>query len=154
MTSARSSAPSTALSTTICFSLLCSRLGSIIDEQCFQRQTVRQDVVPDVISTDTEGIQLNRISIFDGHFDCLEVGVHCDVYTGDGSVHLGSILQFNRHRFVTKFHQKSTITIQTNRSEYSASFEVRYGTREASHCKIAESDYTSLLVKLTALASC
>ena len=63
-------------------------------------------LLPDVVSSDAERLEVDRISVLDDHLDRLEVGVHGHVDAGDGSVDLSPVLQFDRHRLVRQLHQK------------------------------------------------
>lgn len=83
-------------------------LGSwgIVDEQSVERQGVGQDIVADVVTTDTEGVQLLRVSVFHCHLHSLQMGVHADVHTCNCPMNLCAIFQLNRHRLMTQFHKK------------------------------------------------
>ena len=57
------------------------RSRRVVYKECVQRQAVRQDVVPDVVATDTQRIHLNRVLVLDRHLHRLQVRVHADVDT-------------------------------------------------------------------------
>ena len=73
----------------------------------YQGQCLRENVVSDVVASDGQCLQVDRVPVLEGHLDSLEVGVHGHVDSSDGAVHLGSVLQLDCHRLVTEFHQKS-----------------------------------------------
>lgn len=67
-------------STTLtCFPLLGLDLWLDVNQQCVQRQAVRQDEVADVVAADTQRLQLSGLPVFQGHFHCLQVGVHAHI---------------------------------------------------------------------------
>jgi hypothetical protein len=70
--------------------------------------------VPDVVSSDTESLQVDGVSVFDDHLDGLEVSVHGHVYAGDGAVNLGPVLQLDRDRLVRELHQESEVKKDEN----------------------------------------
>lgn len=107
-TSTRASAP-TPGSTTGSIFLLCFRLGCVVDQQRLERETVRQNVVSNVVTAYAQRLQLDGIAVLYGHFHCFQVCIHGHVDSSDCSVHLGAVFQFNCHSFVTEFHQKPEI---------------------------------------------
>ena len=44
-------------------------LWGIVDEQSVEVNAVWQNVAPDVVATNTQGIKCDRIPAFDGHFN-------------------------------------------------------------------------------------
>merc|ERR1719186_1041886 len=82
-------------------------LRPLINQQILQRQSFRQYEVSDVVTPDGEALQGDGIPVLYSHLDSLEVGVHGDINPRDGAMHLGSILQLNRHSLVRKFHQET-----------------------------------------------
>ena len=54
----------------------------------YQGQSLREDVVPDVVPSDGESIQLDWVTVLQCHLDGLQVSVHGDIHTSDGSVNL------------------------------------------------------------------
>ena len=58
-----------------------SSLGRVVYEKCVEGQTVRQDVVADVVAPDTQRVQLHGVFVLHGHLDSLQVGVHAHVNT-------------------------------------------------------------------------
>ena len=55
-----------------------------------QWQSVREDVVSDVVSSDGQLVQRDWITVLQGHPDLFEVSVHSNINTRDGAVHLGN----------------------------------------------------------------
>ena len=53
-----------------------------------QWQSVREDVVSDVVPPDGQLVQLDWVAVLQSHFDRFQVGVHRHVNTRDGSMHL------------------------------------------------------------------
>lgn len=53
-----------------------------------QWQSVREDVISDVVPSDGQLVQIDWITVLQRHLDGFQVGVHCDIHTRDGSVHL------------------------------------------------------------------
>lgn len=90
------------------------RFRCVIDQQRLQWQTVRQNVIPNVIAAYAQRIQLNRITILDRHFDGFQMCIHSDVHAGDGAMDLCAVLQLNCHRLMAELHQKAEIFIQIN----------------------------------------
>ena len=56
-------------------------LGCVVYEECVEGQTVGQDVVADVVATDTQGVKLLGVLVLHGHLDRLQVRVHAHVNT-------------------------------------------------------------------------
>lgn len=105
--SAASTASSTATAHGDGFLLLGLGFRRVVDEQGFQGQAVRQEVVPDVVAPDAQAVKLHRFPVLHRHLDGFQVGVHGDVNTSYCAVDLGAILELYCHCFVTQFHQKS-----------------------------------------------
>jgi hypothetical protein len=63
--------------------------------------------VPDVVAPDAQLLQGDGVSVLEGHLDRLEVRVHGHVHARDGPVHLGAVLQLDRHALVRELHQKA-----------------------------------------------
>ena len=117
-------------------------LGSLIDQQILlewfvfrvgdntigfdthQWQSVREDVVSDVVPPDGQLVQVDWVAVLQSHLDRLEVSVHGHIHARDGSVHLrnkylsvqllpgqysnlGSILQLDGDCLVAEFHQEA-----------------------------------------------
>jgi hypothetical protein len=47
-----------------------------------------KSIEPDVVSSDAEGFQVDRVPVLDDHLDRLQVSVHRHVDAGDGTVNL------------------------------------------------------------------
>lgn len=92
-------------------------LWGVVYQECLEGQTVREDVVPDVVASDRQGVQLHRIPVLYRHLYGFEVGIHGYIHSCDGSMDLCTILQLNGHRFVAQFHEKP--------AKKSPAFEVR-----------------------------
>ena len=122
----------TACTTSTTVSLLARlvfRLGLVVHQQRIQRQTVRQDVVADRRAADVDRVERDRVAALGGHFDGAQCGVHLRRDGGHRAVEDSScfpppivswyllwgdangrtILQFNRHRLVGAFHEKSIV---------------------------------------------
>jgi len=69
--------------------------------------TVQWLSVPDVVSSDAQRFQADRVPVLDDHLDGFEVSVHGDVHTRDRPVNLSPVLKLHRHCLVGQFHQKS-----------------------------------------------
>lgn len=108
---ATSSATPTASSTATAhgdgFLLLGLGFRRVVDEQGFQGQAVRQEVVPDVVASDAQAVKLHGLTVLHRHLDGFQVGVHGNVDASYRAVDLGAILELYCHCFVTQFHQKS-----------------------------------------------
>ena len=89
-----------------------------------QWQSVREDVVSDVVPPDGQLVQVDWVAVLQSHLDRLEVSVHGHIHARDGSVHLrnkylsvqllpgqysnlGSILQLDGDCLVAEFHQEA-----------------------------------------------
>ena len=72
----------------------------------YQGQSLREDVVPDVVPSDGESIQLDWVTVLQCHLDGLEVSVHGNINTCDGAVHLSPVLQLDGDCLMTEFHQE------------------------------------------------
>ena len=53
-----------------------------------QWQSVREDVVSDVVPPDGQLVQVDWVAVLQSHLDRLEVSVHGHIHARDGSVHL------------------------------------------------------------------
>jgi len=82
-------------------------LGSVVDQQRVQRKRVRQDVIPNVGSSDGERVEILRFLVLDGHLDLLEMRVHGHVDSGHRPVDLSPVLQLDRHSLMTQLHQET-----------------------------------------------
>lgn len=79
-------------------------LRRVVDQQSLQGQTVGQYVIPDVVSADAQSLQLHRLTVFQRYFHSLQMCVHRDIDSGDGSVDHAAVLQLYRHGLVAELH--------------------------------------------------
>jgi hypothetical protein len=79
---------------------------SIINKKSVEIQTVRENVVSDIVATNTEMVKCDRVFPSQRQLHCLQMSIHADVHTCDGAMHYSSILQLYRHRLIVKLHQK------------------------------------------------
>jgi hypothetical protein len=79
---------------------------SIINKKSIKIQTVRENVVSDVVATNTKMVKCHRIFSSQCQLHSLQMCVHADVHTCDGAMHYGAILQFYGNRLVVELHKK------------------------------------------------
>jgi len=75
-------------------------LGRVVNEEVIQVDVVWQDVIPNVIPTNAQKIQIHRVFALDSHLDGFHVSVHADVHPCYGPVDDCAILELDRHRLV------------------------------------------------------
>jgi len=103
-TSSPSSSSTTPSSTSTISKSTFGNFWSFINQQSIKWKTVWQDVIPDIVSSYTQCIKVNRFTILNSHFHRLQVSVHADIHTSNSTMNLSAIFQFNGHSLVAEFH--------------------------------------------------
>ena len=70
------------------YSLSCS--GLMLIDRSYQRQVIRQNVVPDTATSDGQLVQAH-MATFCGHLDSPQMSVHGQVHTSDSTLDLCNI---------------------------------------------------------------